>query len=777
VIAASALVIVARSVVAAEGWSDEPGGAELSDEWHVDRSGESKCSVTVKSGVLVVTAEESRHHHVERELGVDGSDAAPLRVECSISSERAGGTVATLVGLSWGRDSFIGVGPAYVDWSIQGARAWWIIGGVPGVSGIHPRLGKWGAWARYRIIVTSRDVSAFASADGLRFTRVATFERGKGRFEGAPKLVIVGRGALGAQATRAPDLDNDEGNIWSKDLKTFAFTPVSIEAEAPASAAGPPAGYEKLDDWEKTLEAWRALGVPKRWWLLGPLEPRKEPYGPETRVDLEQTFELQAGIDYYVQLPNTPSLEDVREGDYTLAAWVKPASVPAGKTKLEKKYALIAKEGRDTGLFYTQECKFEAAQLLDRSPHVSVKSGRAFKPGAWHHVVEAVSWTEGKVRIYVDGRLEGTAGIPRDRKSHEFKHAPWRIGIGGPRSSELGYAFDGEVDDVRIYGEALSAEEVAELHRGGSAPGIAAAVADDPDDEDTSLGEGDTLTVVFDVPTNKPPARTRAEIDGFIDFGGKPPGKRYRGEWRDDRTLVVKIDDARRGRLSPGDRISVRADGRADLRNRAGTGAPSTASSTLVGDWGERVREGLVGWWRLDEGGGAKATDSSGNGNDGAIRRRGTHGAYAWRPRGGRKGGSLEFDYWDDPSSNRTEGAYVGVPDAPELNPTGAVTVSTWANAARWGGLRLLLAGARPEGGPVLTREPRGGEAALLRATRAATGLRRVQNPLRRRLAPPRGGLRRSPPAALRRRQARGREERVGPDRDDGEPAPHRDQA
>ncbi|MHC4248062.1 MAG: LamG-like jellyroll fold domain-containing protein, partial [Planctomycetota bacterium] len=686
VIAASALVIVARSVVAAEGWSDEPGGAELSDEWHVDRSGESKGSVAVKSGVLVLTAEEARHHHVECELGVDGTDAAPLRVECRMSSGQMTGPLPTVLALYWDADSAIGVGPTFLDWQKQAGRAWWIDGGVPGAGRLRPYLGRWGTWAHFRIVVASRDVSAFASPDGLRFTRVASFARGEGRFEGPPRLAIVGRGAFAAGDARAPDLDNDAGNIWQKDLKTFSFAPVRVTRDVPRVPDDPPPGYEKLDDWEKTLEAWRALGIPKRWWLLGPLEPRKEPYGPESGVDLEQTFELQAGIDYYVQLPNTPSLEDVQEGDYTLAAWVKPASVPAGRTKLEKKYALIAKEGRDTGLFYTQECKFEAAHRLERSPQVFVKSGRAFEPGAWHHVAGALSWTEGKVRIYVDGRLEGTAGFPRDGKSHEFKHAPWRIGISGPRSSELGYALDGEVDDVRIYGKALSAEEVAALHRGGNAPGIVAAVADDPDDEDTSLGEGDTLTVVFDVPTNKPPARTRAEIDGLMDFGGKPPGGRYRGEWRDDRTLVVTIDDARGGTLSPDDRISVRADGRADLRNRAAISPPSTASAAIVGDWGEPVPEGLVGWWRFDEGGGPKAADSSGNGNDGAIRRRGTHGAYAWRPRGGRKGGSLKFEYWDDPGSNRTEGFYVGVPDAPELNPTGAVTVSTWANAVRWGG-------------------------------------------------------------------------------------------
>lgn len=549
-IAGVAFSIVARNVVAGEGWSAEPGGTALAGEWRAEKSQESRGAVAVKAGALVITGEEARYHHVERDLAVDGTDEAPLRVECSISSERVGGHLATCVGLSWGRDSFIGVGPAYADWDIQGARAWWIINGIPGESGIHPRLGRWLAWARYRIVVTSRDVSAFASADGLRFTRVAAFARGEGRFEGPPRLVIVGRGALGPNGTRAPDLDNDKGNVWSKELRTFSFTPVSIGSEAPASPTGPPAGYEKLDDWEKTLKAWRALGVPKQWWLLGPLEYRREPHGPESRVDLAQRFQLQAGVDHYVKLPNAPALEKEQEDDYTLAAWVRPRTVPAGKRMHEKRFAVITREGRDTGLFYGNERRFEFEQAMDRAPSLLMASRSAFEPGEWRHIAGVVSWSQRKVCLYVDGKLEAAEAIAQGRKSREFKNAPWRIGVGGPSRGDLRYALDGEVDDVRIYSRALADADVAELHGCGGAPRIEAALADDPDDEDGVLGAGDTLTIIFDVPTSRPPARSRRQIDALLDFSGKPPGARYGGEWRDDRTVVVTVERGQAGGLA-----------------------------------------------------------------------------------------------------------------------------------------------------------------------------------------------------------------------------------
>ena len=51
----------------------------------------------------------------------------------------------------------------------------------------------------------------------------------------------------------------------------------------------------------------------------------------------------------------------------------------------------------------------------------------------------------------------------------------------------------------------------------------------------------------------------------------------------------------------------------------------------------------LAAWWKLDETGGARVADSSGNGHDGAIQ-----GNPVWQPAGGRVGGALQFDGVDD---------------------------------------------------------------------------------------------------------------------------------
>ena len=70
----------------------------------------------------------------------------------------------------------------------------------------------------------------------------------------------------------------------------------------------------------------------------------------------------------------------------------------------------------------------------------------------------------------------------------------------------------------------------------------------------------------------------------------------------------------------------------------------------------------LVGWWRLDEGSGTTASDSSGGGNDGTF-----VGSPEWTD--GKVGGALEFDGGDS----------VSVDGAADINPE-SITLMTWVN-------------------------------------------------------------------------------------------------
>ncbi|MEJ2703159.1 MAG: LamG domain-containing protein [Sedimentisphaerales bacterium] len=72
---------------------------------------------------------------------------------------------------------------------------------------------------------------------------------------------------------------------------------------------------------------------------------------------------------------------------------------------------------------------------------------------------------------------------------------------------------------------------------------------------------------------------------------------------------------------------------------------------------------GLVGHWKLDEGSGTIAHDSSRNENHGTL------DGPIWRPSEGQIGGALEFDGTDD---------YVEVPDDASFDITNEITVTAW---------------------------------------------------------------------------------------------------
>lgn len=84
---------------------------------------------------------------------------------------------------------------------------------------------------------------------------------------------------------------------------------------------------------------------------------------------------------------------------------------------------------------------------------------------------------------------------------------------------------------------------------------------------------------------------------------------------------------------------------------------------------------GLVGYWPMDDGGGAVAGDMSGNGNNGTI----TGGTWT----NGKRGGALSFDG----SSSK-----VIIPNSSSLNISGsAITVSVWFKTSSLSGKKILL--------------------------------------------------------------------------------------
>jgi len=80
-----------------------------------------------------------------------------------------------------------------------------------------------------------------------------------------------------------------------------------------------------------------------------------------------------------------------------------------------------------------------------------------WKKGTWYHI--AVTFDGTSFKIYVNGELE-------KKVRHAGEHASdSRVCFGAKRGAKS--AFDGKLDDIRIYSYALTQEEVAALYKAG----------------------------------------------------------------------------------------------------------------------------------------------------------------------------------------------------------------------------------------------------------------------------------------------------------------------
>jgi hypothetical protein len=102
------------------------------------------------------------------------------------------------------------------------------------------------------------------------------------------------------------------------------------------------------------------------------------------------------------------------------------------------------------------------------SAYVTVNTGQIITPGAYYHVVAVYDKAAGKVLVYVNGSkavetvVSGNFAFPSNVGAHWF-------GIGGDAQSSgggliTGLPLNGEVGIARIYGKALSRDEVYLLY-------------------------------------------------------------------------------------------------------------------------------------------------------------------------------------------------------------------------------------------------------------------------------------------------------------------------
>lgn len=175
------------------------------------------------------------------------------------------------------------------------------------------------------------------------------------------------------------------------------------------------------------------------------------------------------GDDYFT-IPNSSSLQDVQENNYTLAAWFKPLSVPPGSGSAnDASYAIVIKTGWHLGLYYTSSRQFELDHYLSGYTWVGTGTwSNTYSANQFYHVAGVVNRIAGTAKIYVNGVLKNTATFTANGAAPEYGTAPWYIGIAAPGASSWKWPAHGILDDVRIYNRALCPTEIEAIFNSGS---------------------------------------------------------------------------------------------------------------------------------------------------------------------------------------------------------------------------------------------------------------------------------------------------------------------
>jgi len=351
------------------------------------------------------------------------------------------------------------------------------------------------------------------------------------------------------------------------------------------------------------------------------------------------------GTSQYVNIGNPAILDNQFTDQITLSAWIKPNTIFGFHTIVGKSnnaghidpyynWALI--QAGDAA-----SCRIGATSLLASAGTVT--------SGSWQHFT--CIYNGSTIKLYKNG-----AEIASTPKTGNMLTSTRDVRIGGRDTTSLAEYFSGSIDEVRIYGRAISTADVAAIGQ-GSEWGLGAATVT----LGSSLSVTNDLTLVsgklhtsgsshaISVGGNWSSVGGQFDAQaGTVTLNGTASGKtitsgRQRfanltvngsgGAWTlADRLIATGTLTIQQGTLDvSATNYNIRA---GTLNQTGGTFTPRSGTVILTAQSAQSValssslnalriedasETNLAGYWKLDEGAGTTASDSSGNGRDGTA--------------------------------------------------------------------------------------------------------------------------------------------------------------
>ena len=164
------------------------------------------------------------------------------------------------------------------------------------------------------------------------------------------------------------------------------------------------------------------------------------------------------GKDNYVMIPDS-DVFDFGKGDFSISTWFKTVSMSdqfiigfRGSTKCIEMYVNSASH---VGSY------IDTGSETIRLPFINTK----YNDGKWHHAAITLDNGVGNgYRLFLDGIMVGALTCSADFS--DWSH----IAIGGnPKGTWNKHFFNGQIDEIAIYNQALSAEKVQQLYQSQAA--------------------------------------------------------------------------------------------------------------------------------------------------------------------------------------------------------------------------------------------------------------------------------------------------------------------
>jgi len=162
-----------------------------------------------------------------------------------------------------------------------------------------------------------------------------------------------------------------------------------------------------------------------------------------------------------ITIPNSASVENVLEDQFTLSAWFKPAATPPDYLQ---SYAILIRTGSHSGLMMDNNNKANAWLYNNSGLVTNFVSTNNASVGQWNFAAMTYNNTSKQINLYLNGVKTGPhtlLGQPLDYGTNTFK-----IGKAMDGSCTAGWrwCFNGSIDEVRVWKRALSDAEIRQQY-------------------------------------------------------------------------------------------------------------------------------------------------------------------------------------------------------------------------------------------------------------------------------------------------------------------------